>query len=152
MDNGSRDMQPVRYFIATLLILVAASGHAGQLITVYKSLDCGCCNDWVDHMQANGFEVTTFNVTDLNQVRKELGVPFELSSCHTAKVGGYVIEGHVPAADVKRLLKERPKISGLIVPRMPVGSPGMEGSRADDYDVLMFHQGKTIGVYASYRN
>lgn len=144
-------MRTVKYLLATLLITVAVSSHAGQLVTVYKSPGCGCCDDWVDHMRANGFEVTTFNVTDLDQVKKELGVPLDLSSCHTAKVGGYVIEGHVPAADIRRLLKERPKISGLIVPRMPVGSPGMEGSRADDYDVLMFRQGKTVGIYASYR-
>jgi hypothetical protein len=144
-------MRTIRYALATLLITLAVNGYAGQLVTVYKTPDCGCCTDWVDHIRANGFEVTTFNVMDLDQVRSELQVPPQLTSCHTAKVGGYVIEGHVPAADIKRLLKERPKISGLVVPQMPSGSPGMEGHKADDYDVLMFNNGKTVGIYASYR-
>lgn len=144
-------MQTIRYFVATLLITVVMSSHAGQLVTVYKTPDCGCCTDWVGHLRGNGFEVTVFSVKDLEQVKKELGVPLHLSSCHTAKVGGYVIEGHVPAADIKRLLKERPRISGLIVPRMPIGSPGMEGPTADDYDVLMLNKGEVTGIYSSYR-
>jgi hypothetical protein len=102
-------------------------------------------------MRANGFEVTTFSVTDLSQVKNELGVPPHLASCHTAKVGGYVIEGHVPAADIKRLLRERPRIDGLVVPLMPMGSPGMEGPRADDYDVLVLDKGKAKEIYSSYQ-
>jgi hypothetical protein len=145
-------MQILRYFVATLLITMVMSGHAGQLVTVYKTPDCGCCSDWAGHLRANGFEVTVFSVKDLEQVKKELGVPLHLSACHTAKVGGYVIEGHVPAVDIKRLLKERPRISGLVVPCMPMGSPGMEGPWADDYDVLTFHKGKAGGIFASYRN
>jgi hypothetical protein len=145
-------MRTIRYFFAILFLTLTVSGYAGQLITVYKTAGCGCCNNWVEHLRAAGFEVTAYNVTDLEQVKIELGVPLHMASCHTAKVEGYVIEGHVPAAEIKRLLRERPRISGLVVPRMPTGSPGMEGPRADEYDVLMFNEGEALGIFASYRN
>jgi hypothetical protein len=144
-------MRTFRNLFAVLLIVTAAIAHAEQLVTVYKTENCGCCNDWVEHLRINGFPVTAFNVTNLSQVRRELGVPMHLASCHTAKVGGYVIEGHVPAVDIKRLLRERPRIDGLVVPRMPMGSPGMEGPRADDYDVLVLHKGEAKEAYSSYR-
>ena len=107
-------------------------------VTVYKSPTCGCCTLWADHMREAGFEVREIDRTEMIPVKKELGVPLELASCHTAIVDGYVLEGHVPAGDVARLLSERPSVGGLAVPGMPMGSPGMEGPRKDDYRVITF--------------
>jgi hypothetical protein len=120
-------------------------------VTVYKSATCGCCKEWVKHLEANGFSVKALDVPDLVPYKTANGVPITLGSCHTAKVGGYVIEGHVPASDIKRLLKERPAVSGLAVPGMPIGSPGMEqGNHKERYEVLTFDkQGKT-SVYARH--
>lgn len=131
--------------------LMAPTFSYANEITVYKSATCGCCKEWVKHLQANGFSVKAQDVTDLKSYKTANGVPAKLASCHTATVDGYVIEGHVPANDIKRLLKERPAVSGLAVPGMPVGSPGMEqGAHKDRYEVLTFDkQGKT-GVYAQY--
>jgi len=110
-----------------------------QEMKVYKSPWCGCCGSWVGHMRGAGFDVTVVEVEDLAPIKSEYGVPEELQSCHTALVDGYVIEGHVPAADVRRLLSERPDGVGLSVPGMPVGSPGMEqGGRRDPYSVILF--------------
>ncbi len=119
-------------------------------IEVYKSPTCGCCNDWVDHLQENGFSVEVHNLRNMNSIKIELGVSQNLQSCHTAKIGQYVIEGHVPASDVKRMLREKPDIAGLAVPGMPVGSPGMEGPRKDAYDVLTFRSGGKTSVYSSH--
>ena len=120
-------------------------------ITVYKSATCGCCKEWVKHLQANGFSVKAQDVSDLMSYKTANGVPAKLGSCHTATVNGYVIEGHVPANDIKRLLKERPAVSGLAVPGMPVGSPGMEqGGQKDRYDVLTFNKQGGTSVYARY--
>ena len=131
-------------------LMVPTFSYANE-ITVYKSATCGCCKEWVKHLQANGFSVKAQDVSDLQSYKTANGVPAKLASCHTATVDGYVIEGHVPANDIKRLLKERPAVSGLAVPGMPVGSPGMEqGAHKDRYEVLTFDkQGKT-GVYAQY--
>lgn len=131
-------------------LLVPAFSNASEII-VYKSATCGCCKEWVKHLQANGFSVKAQDVNDLKSYKTANGVPAKLASCHTATVDGYVIEGHVPANDIKRLLRERPAVSGLAVPGMPVGSPGMEqGAHKDRYEVLTFDkQGKT-GVYAQY--
>jgi hypothetical protein len=109
-----------------------------QRVTVYKSPACGCCGDWVKHMQANGFSIDVREVTDVMPVKRRYGVPDNLMSCHTAVVGGYAIEGHVPAADVKRLLRERPKVKGLAVPGMVPGSPGMEQGAPQPYATLAF--------------
>ena len=120
-------------------------------VTVYKSPTCGCCTKWVDHLQQNGFEVQVQDRADMQAVKEELGIPQRLSSCHTAAVDGYVVEGHVPADDIRRLLHERPQAAGLAVPGMPVGSPGMEqGTRRDPYDVLLFTEDGGVGVYARY--
>ena len=120
-------------------------------VTVYKSPTCQCCAKWVDHLQANGFEVTTSDRSDMQQVKQHYNVPRELASCHTAVVGGYVVEGHVPADEIKRLLAERPSVAGLTVPGMPVGSPGMEqGSQQDPYNVLTFTQQGNANVFARY--
>ncbi len=108
-------------------------------VTVYKSPWCGCCGAWVDHLRDNGFDVRVEEQEDLAPVKARLGVPPELQSCHTAIVDGYAIEGHVPAADIHRLLTERPAAKGLAVPGMPIGSPGMEmDGRQDAYDVILF--------------
>ena len=107
-------------------------------ILVHKDPNCGCCEGWVQHMKAAGFAVIVEEVADLEVVRKRLGVPSDLAACHTAEVEGYVIEGHVPALAVRRLLEQRPAAVGLSVPGMPAGSPGMEGGTPQKYDVVLF--------------
>jgi hypothetical protein len=109
-------------------------------VLVTKDPNCGCCGGWVDHMKAAGFPVEVVTTPQVNRVKARLGVPDDLASCHTAEVSGYVIEGHVPADAVKRLLAEKPQAKGLAVPGMPVGSPGMEieGMAPDTYDVVLF--------------
>ncbi len=110
----------------------------GEVI-VYKSPTCGCCAKWVNHMRQAGFEVTVNDTSDLDAVKQQYGVPYGMGSCHTAVVDGYVIEGHVPATDVKRFLLEKPDAAGLAVPGMPIGSPGMEqGDYRERYAVLLF--------------
>ena len=117
-------------------------------LTVYKSPTCGCCRAWVDHMTKAGYKVTTHDVEDVNEIKRQMGVPAELASCHTAIVGKYLVEGHVPADLVKKMQKEQPKIMGLAVPGMPAGSPGMEMGRKDAYDVIAFEKGGKTSVYA----
>jgi hypothetical protein len=138
-------------FLAAALCAGFATPAFATEVTVYKSPTCGCCKQWVTHMQANGFTVKAHDVADIVQYKTANGVPLMLGSCHTAIVGGYVIEGHVPASDIRRLLKERPPVRGLAVPGMPVGSPGMEqGGHKDHYNVLTFDaQGRTT-VYSSH--
>jgi hypothetical protein len=133
-----------------LLSLAATVGVAGEPITVYKSPTCGCCGAWVEHLKANGFEVQTHNTDRMDQVKQSLGVQPQHASCHTAEISGYVIEGHVPAGDIRRLLREKPAVAGLTVPGMPMGAPGMEGPRKDPYQVLTFDQDGNSGVYADY--
>ena len=119
-------------------------------ITVYKSPNCGCCSKWVDHLRGAGFKVTTNDRMEMNSIKLSSGVKSELRSCHTALVGGYVIEGHVPANDIKRLLQEHPDVTGLAVPGMPMGSPGMEGHYKDNYDVLTFKRNGETSVFTRY--
>ncbi len=120
-------------------------------ITVWKTPDCGCCKEWVAHLRDNGFKVVANDVSDTGPVRQKLGLPVKFGSCHTAQLGTYVLEGHVPAQEVRRLLREKPKALGLAVPGMPVGSPGMEmGGRRDAYDVLLVLADGTSRVYQSY--
>lgn len=122
-------------------------------ITVYRSPTCGCCGKWLDHMKRQGFVVKDIQTEDMAGIKKKFGVPENLQSCHTALVGGYVVEGHVPAADVAELLKKHPKAAGLAVPGMPAGTPGMEmGGRKDPFAVLEFdRQGKTR-IFHDYRS
>ncbi len=122
------------------------------VIEVYKTPTCGCCTDWLDHLRANGFKVNAHNVQDTGPYRAKFGVPQSLGSCHTGTIGDYALEGHVPAADIKRLLAEKPKAKGLAVPGMPMGSPGMEvaGEPADAYDVLLFQADGKYKVYSHY--
>lgn len=139
--------------VVTLLGLFAGTAFwsaegAPTEVMVYKSPTCGCCKEWVKHLEANGFAVRTEDVRDVTPYKVAHGVRPALASCHTALVDGYVIEGHVPAADLKRLLKERPAVKGLAVPGMPVGSPGMEGPYKEPYRVLTFDEGGRTTVYA----
>lgn len=133
-------------FIGTILLHQKQSVAAD--VVVYKSPTCGCCSKWVRHMKENGFKVEEHNNPNMWPVKKQLGVPAKLQSCHTAVVGGYVIEGHVPADVVARMLKEKPAIKGLAVPGMPMGSPGMEGPRKDQYNVVTFDENGNTTVYA----
>ena len=141
----------LRPWLAVLLlpVLVAIGGCGskteetvtadGPLVTVYKSPTCNCCGLWVEHLEASGFKVDVVPKANVMPIKEKLGVPAAMGSCHTAEVDGYVIEGHVPAQDIHRLLKERPTARGLAVPGMPVGSPGMEmGNRLDPYHVYLF--------------
>jgi hypothetical protein len=120
-------------------------------MTVYKSPACGCCKNWIEHVQSAGFAVEVHDLDDLSEIKDEAGVPDRARSCHTAIVDGYAIEGHVPAETIKRLIKERPKVAGLAVPGMPVGSPGMEvpGQTADKYDIVAFDRTGALTVYES---
>jgi len=119
-------------------------------MVVYKSPTCNCCGKWVAHMRDAGFKVTTKNIDDLDGIKSFYGIAPALRSCHTAVVEGYLVEGHVPAADIKRLLQERPAVAGLAVPGMPMGSPGMEGEHQDPYNVLTFDKDGRTSIYASY--
>lgn len=113
-----------------------AGAQRAERVTVYKSPTCGCCGEWVKHMRANGFRVETHDVDDVSPIRRRYGIPSALASCHTAIVGGYAIEGHVPASDIQQLLRDRPKIIGLSVPGMVAGSPGMEQGPPQRYETL----------------
>lgn len=119
-------------------------------ITVYKDPGCRCCKNWIDHLIKHGYRVDAKDTPAMAEVKRTLGVPEALTSCHTAIVNGYVIEGHVPAADIAKLLKEKAKVAGLAVPGMPVGSPGMEGPRKQHYQVLSFDKNGKTKVFASY--
>lgn len=123
---------------ALALSLVSMRTTAAPVMLVHKDPDCGCCNGWVTHLRSSGLEVAVDEHSDLAAVRRRLGVPDELAACHTAEMDGYVIEGHVPAAAIQRLLRERPAASGLSVPGMPPGSPGMESRNPAPYEVLLF--------------
>jgi hypothetical protein len=127
------------------------AGAAGPTVIVTKDPNCGCCVGWAEHLRASGFTVDVRDVTDLAPVKARLGVPGDLAACHTAEVGGYVIEGHVPASAIRRLLSETPQAKGLAVPGMPTGSPGMEvpGSPPEEYAVILF--GNTRRTYARFK-
>jgi hypothetical protein len=137
---------------ATLSSQSAVRRSSSPVVQVYKSPSCGCCAKWVDHLRANGFDVRVENQSDLSTIKKQHGIPERLLSCHTATVDGYAVEGHVPAADVHRLLKERPPIAGIAVPGMPTGSPGMEveGWRAERFNVVSFDKQGKLGVFAKH--
>lgn len=139
----------LRHLLFLLLCLPAASLMAAEA-TVYKTPTCGCCTAWMDHLKTHGFEVNSVDLRDLTQVKQRHGVTRELASCHTAVIEGYVIEGHVPAEDIKRLLETRPDVAGLAVPGMPMGSPGMEGPVSQSYDVLSFDKAGATKVFSRH--
>ena len=141
-----------------LLLAVPAVGCVKEPATaprvvVHKSESCGCCKLWVDHLKASGFDVQAMDVSsaDVRNVSKMAGLKDDDTSCHTAKVGNYVVEGHVPADDIKRMLKEKPAIAGLAAPGMPQGSPGMEQGSKEPYDVIAFKKDGTSTVYAKHK-
>lgn len=141
--------------VSRLLIIVVAlvwmTGAQSAEVTVYKRAGCGCCVKWVEHLRQNGFSVQSHNVADLDGYKARSGISPRLASCHTAYVDGYVIEGHVPAQDIRRLLEQRPAAIGLAVPGMPIGSPGMEqGPRKDPYSVLLVHEDGKTTVFADH--
>jgi hypothetical protein len=143
-----------KLLLAALLLLGAAAiVQAGEVVEVYRAEGCDCCGKWAEYLKKNGFEVRLHNLSPsrLSRLKSEARVPEEHASCHTAKVGGYVIEGHVPVEDIKRLLSDRPKAIGLSVPGMPIGSPGMEvGDEKEPYEVLLLKADGNAEVYAKH--
>jgi hypothetical protein len=140
------------FALAMCLLLRAHPVEADpQVMQVYKTRTCGCCQKWVDHVRSRGYQVTVSDLSDLKPVKHQLGVPSGASSCHTAVIGGYFIEGHVPAEDISRLLAEHPDIAGLAVPGMPIGSPGMEGPVPVAYSVLAVRKDGKLEVFAEHR-
>jgi hypothetical protein len=123
---------------ASMLQVGTPSAAVEPVITVYRDPDCGCCLGWVQHLQKAGFPTKVLETRDLEGVKTRLGVPDDLAACHTAEVAGYVMEGHVPAIALRRFLAEKPNATGLAVPGMPIGSPGMEGGKPETYEVVLF--------------
>ena len=132
---------------------LAKADSKAQLVEVWKAPTCGCCGDWIKHLEANGFQVRIHD-TGNTSARARLGIPVKYGSCHTALIGGYAVEGHVPAREIHRLLKERPQAIGLAAPGMPIGSPGMDTpayrGRKDPYDVLLIRKDGSTTVYQAY--
>jgi len=149
-------LRTVSAFCLALLMAapVFAATDGQPSIEVWRSPSCGCCGKWVKHLEANGFAVTVNKAAPsaLDQIKRQAGITPNLASCHTAKIDGYVIEGHVPASDIKRLVTEHPDAIGLTVPNMPIGSPGMEqpGGEAEPYDVLLVKKDGAVEVFAHH--
>lgn len=141
-------------FIALLSIACSAEESESvsdlPIVQVYKSPTCGCCSKWISHLEANGFTVKATDVNDINLIKHSYGIPPALSSCHTAVVGEYLVEGHVSAEDIVQLLKQKPAIKGIAVPGMPIGSPGMEGRNPQAYDVISFDSQGETEVFSSH--
>lgn len=136
---------------APFAILASAQAAAAATLAVTKTATCGCCADWVKHMRAAGFVVTVRDVPDVTPIARQRRVPDRLRSCHTARIAGYANEGHVPAVDVKRLLRERPRAAGIAVAGMPMGSPGMEhGGHSQAYDTILFDRTGKSRVFAKH--
>ena len=152
----SRERMTRRELFGVLLVVLAAptgcAAQPGAAVRVYKDPTCGCCALWVEHLRKAGFVATVTDTGDMTSIKTKHGVPAKVRSCHTALVDGYVLEGHVPAEDVQRLLKQRPAVVGIGVPGMPIGSPGMEvaGMRPQAYDVLAFDKSGGTKVFASH--
>lgn len=153
-------MSRVKAYIACVLLGInfsAISEESKKIIEpieveVYRSPSCSCCSKWLDHLRENEFKVKDNLIGDVQKIKDKYGVSAEMASCHTALVGGYVVEGHVPAADIKKLLKLKPEVVGISVPGMPVGTPGMEvGSKKDDYNVVSFDKNKSVQIFSRYK-
>lgn len=143
----------LRWIAGLACALAVASAIAAGLpeAVVYKSPTCGCCGSWVDHMKASGFKVKVIEQDDVTPVKQRYGVPDHLASCHTALIGGYVVEGHVPASTVKRMLKEKPSAVGVSVPGMPIGAPGMPGPNPESFSTQIFDERGRARVYETFR-
>lgn len=142
--------EAIRTAAALLLAMHGTARASAPAIDVYKSPQCGCCTEWVKHLEKNGFTVRSHVVNNPSDYREQFGIPQRFGSCHTGVVQGYAVEGHVPAADIRRLLAQKPKAKGLAVPSMPMGSPGMEGPRSDPYDVYLIRQDGSATVFNHY--
>lgn len=138
--------------VAALVTVFTPTVWAAELpvVQVYKSPTCGCCEKWVEHMQANGFHVVTHDTNNVAEYKARLGVPLAMGSCHTAEVGGYLIEGHVPAGDVKRLLAAKPKVRGLVSPGMPASAPGMDSPGKTPYQIYLVSNDGATSSYAKH--
>lgn len=138
--------------LTTAAVRISPSDTAAKkpTITVYKDPSCGCCKKWIEHLVKHGYRVDAKDTPNMTEIKRTLGVPDALTACHTAVVNGYLIEGHVPAADIDRLLEQKPRIAGLAVPGMPAGSPGMEGMGTQRYQVLTFDKSGKTKVFASH--
>ncbi|HEU4499838.1 MAG TPA: DUF411 domain-containing protein [Sphingomicrobium sp.] len=142
--------RPALTFIAATAAFISTAANAAQL-TVHKSPYCGCCAKWIEHVEKHGFTVKVVETEQMMAVKKKLGVPDKMASCHTSEVGGYFVEGHVPAADIKRLLAQKPKAAGIAVPGMPSGSPGMDdGGEAQPYATILVRRDGTTAVFARH--
>lgn len=150
-------MKRVNMLLSAILLATSLVGQAEEVmsdkaITVYRSPTCGCCGKWIEHVKQNHFVVKDIVSDDMQAIKKKYGVPDQLASCHTAIVDGYVVEGHVPAADIQKLLATKPKVVGIAAPGMPMGSPGMEmGGRVDDFDVVSFDSAGNVQVFAEHK-
>ncbi|MCK5877150.1 MAG: DUF411 domain-containing protein [Candidatus Marithrix sp.] len=141
--------------LVILLFVISSNGYTAEVqeITVYRSPNCGCCSGWIKHLQDHQFKVIDIKTDNMGELKQKYGVNEKLASCHTAIIDGYVIEGHVPATDIKQLLSEKPDVIGLTVPEMPVGTPGMEmGNRKDPFSVLTFDKNGNTTVFKQYNN
>jgi hypothetical protein len=151
-----RSFRTAAMTILAVLALASTAPHAqvkagaDRHLRVYKSPTCGCCAKWVQYMQANGFTATVTDMTDVTPTKVEHGVPARAYSCHTTLIGGYVIEGHVPVEDIRRLLKEKPAVAGLAAPGMPAGSPGMDMPNSPPYEVVAFDKAGKMTVFAKH--
>ena len=139
-------------FAIAALLFAATSSFANELtqIEVWKDPNCGCCSKWISHLRESGFRVIAHETNNVNAVRAKLGMPHRYGACHTARVGDYLIEGHVPASDIKRLLKQQPEAIGIAVPGMPMGSPGMEGHYSEPYQTLLVDQSGNASVFSNH--
>ncbi|WP_150047502.1 MULTISPECIES: DUF411 domain-containing protein [Methylomonas] len=146
--------------LSQLIVLLGAAGLAQTAysdetvteMTVYRSPTCGCCGKWIEHVSKNGFKVKDIVSDDMQAIKQKLGLPEQLASCHTAVVDGYLVEGHVPAADIRKMLNEKTKIAGISAPGMPMGSPGMEmGGKQDDYEVVSYDSAGNTQVFADHK-
>ena len=142
--------------ILIALLSIACSAEESEpisdfpIVQVYKSPTCGCCSKWVSHLEEHGFEIKATDVNDINVIKRSYGIPPALASCHTAVVGDYLVEGHVHAEDIIKLLKQKPAIKGIAVPGMPIGSPGMEGGDPESFDVVSFNAVGETEIFSSH--
>ena len=152
-DNSGMTRRSLLALLPMMFVAASREARAQQTATVYKDPTCGCCGKWVELLRKEGFAVTVNDVRDIAAVKDKYRVPQPLRSCHTALVNGYVVEGHVPLADIKRILKEKVAVSGIAVPGMPIGSPGMEvpGTTPQSYQVIAFDARGGSRVFAAYR-
>ena len=153
MRRGNSNEEAMKKLIGLLLLVSANIVFAQQsvkTVDMYENPSCPCCKNWAAYMRENGYKVNVHYVDDIDASRRKLGMPQKYGSCHTAVIGGYLVEGHVPASEIQKLLTEKPKVIGLAVPGMVTGSPGMEGANPQHYNTLLIRQDGTSTVYATH--